>query len=255
MARELQSSIVTKCALVLDRLADSPDAMTFTEIVTATNFNKSSAHRIVTILLGENLIAFDPATRTYSLGTRPIRWARAAWQKTDLQQITDAELARLRDRTGLNVAVSVRADDSIMFIRTLDVRSVRYAAKVGEQSPLHATAAGKVFLAYDDNRERCGLPEHYDLEKLTERTITTLRNLELDLARIRRRGYAICDREEFLQINGIAAPIFDYQSRVVASLSLWAPTKLATSDDLIRYAGELVEVADDISRRFGSMLT
>ena len=178
MVRELQSSIVTKCAIVMDILTESPDPMTHTEIVEATGFNKSSAHRIIAILIGEDLIHFDPATRSYSLGPRPMRWARSAWQKTDLKLIVDAELVNLRDKTGLNVAVSILTTDSIMFIRNFDVRSVRYAAKIGEQAPLHATAAGKVFLAYSESRQNCGLPEGYELEKLTEHTITNLRDLE-----------------------------------------------------------------------------
>mgnify|MGYP000430430736 CR=1 FL=1 len=130
-----------------------------------------------------------------------------------------------------------------------------YAAKIGEQAPLHATAAGKVFLAYDSNPDRCGLPDDYELEKLTEHTITNLRKLELDLAKVRQRGYALCDREEFLQISGIAVPIFDYQSRAVASLSLWAPTKLASTQELIDNSAALIETASEISKRFGSMVS
>ncbi len=253
MGRALQSSIVTKCAQILDHLAESPDPMGFTEMVQATGFNKSSAHRIISILLGENLISFDPLSRTYSLGSRPMRWARAAWQQMDLQLITDADLIRLRDRTGMNVAVSVRTDESIMFIRAVDVKAVRYAPKIGQQSPLHATAAGKLFLAYGEDQARCGLPPGYDLERLTEFTITTLAELEAELKAIRRAGYARCDREEFLQISGIAAPIFDYQSRIIAGISLWAPSRLAGIDALEGHAGDLLSVASDISARFGAM--
>lgn len=255
MARDLQSSIVTKCAQVLDRLVESPDPMTFTEIVAATGFTKSSAHRIVTVLLGEGLVAFDPAGKTYSLGARPMRWARTAWQQIDLQQISDAELAQLRDRTGLNVALAIRTDDAILFIRTADLRPVRYAAKVGEQAPLHATAAGKVFLAFGEAGARCGLPEGYDLEKLTEHTITDLPALEADLTRTRARGFALSAGEEFLQISGIAAPILDYQSRVVASLGLWAPSRLASVDDLLERSAELIEAAAAMSLKFGAPLS
>ena len=254
MTRELQSSIVSKCVDVMDSLANSPDPMTFTEIFKATGFNKSSAHRIIGILIGEELIHLDPVTKCYDLGPRPMRWARSVWQKTDLKQITDADLIGLRDKTGLNVAASISTGDAIMFIRTFDVSSVRYAAKIGELAPLHATAAGKVFLAHAEDRSNCGLPNGYELEKLTEHTITNRRVLKRDLKNVRQRGYAICDREEFLQISGIAAPVFDYQSNVIASIGLWAHTRNSDLQNLEDNAEELLELTSEISNRFGSMV-
>lgn len=255
MGRELQSSIVTKCATLLDQLSESPDPLTFSEIVDRSGYNKSSVHRIIAVLMGEELVSFDTLTKTYHLGSRPMRWARAAWQKTDLQLITDAELIQLRNMTGMNVAVSIRTEDSVMYIRTMDVRSVRYAAKIGQQAPLHATAAGKLFLAHDEDQARCGLPDGYDMEKLTEYTITAKGALKTELKRIRKAGYARCDREEFLQISGIAAPVFDYQSNIIAAISLWAPSKLASLKTVESHAANLLDAASAISARFGAMVT
>ncbi|WP_417210413.1 IclR family transcriptional regulator [Antarctobacter sp.] len=253
MGRELQSSIVDKCATVLDTLAASQSTMSFTEIVETTSFTKSSAHRIIAILLGEEMLSYEERTRSYTLGPRVLNWARAAWQKTDLQQISDAELAELRDRTGLNVAVSIPNGDAVMFIRTLDTKSVRYAAKVGELSPLHCTAAGKLFLAYDGNEGKGTLPAGYELEKYTETTITDPDRLADELSRIRSQGYATCDREEFLQVSGIAAPVLDYQSKIIAALSLWAPTNVASIESLLPHVPVLKETAALISARFGAM--
>ena len=239
--------------MVLDHLAHSHGALTFSEIVAATGFTKSSAHRIIAILLGEDLVGFDPISKQYELGVKPIRWARAAWQKTDLQQITDAQLVKLRDETELNVAVAIRSYHSILFIRTFDVQSVRYAAKIGEQAPLHCTAAGKVLLAYVDQQSRQGLPDGYEMEKFTEFTLTSKKALAADLKKVRDRGIAICDREEFLQICGIAAPIRDYQGNVIATLGLWGPSKLAKIETILRHERALCDAAASISDKFGSM--
>lgn len=253
MSRELQSSIVDKCANVLDTLAASQNTMSFTELVDSTGFTKSSTHRIIAILLGEEMLAYDERTKSYTLGPRVLNWARAAWQKTDLQQISDADLTELREKTGVNVAVSILSGDAILFIRTMDTKPVRYAAKVGELSPLHCTAAGKLFLAFDQAAENSVLSANYELEKFTETTITDPEILATELKRIREVGYACCDREEFLQVSGIAAPIFDYQSKIIAALSLWAPTKVASVGDLAQHARLLTETADRISGRFGAM--
>jgi DNA-binding IclR family transcriptional regulator len=253
MSRELQSSIVDKCATVLDTLAGSQNTMSFTELVDSTGFTKSSTHRIIAILLGEGMLAYDERTRSYTLGPRVLNWARAAWQKTDLQQISDADLTELREQTGVNVAVSILSGDAILFIRTMDAKSVRYAAKVGELSPLHCTAAGKLFMAFDPATENLVLSADYELEKFTETTITNPALLVKELEKVRKSGYARCDREEFLQVCGIAAPIFDYQSKIIAALSLWAPTKMASISDLTQHAALLTKTADIKSGRFGAM--
>lgn len=253
MSRELQSSIVDKCAKVLDLLAKSQNSINFTDIVSATQFTKSSTHRILTVLLGEQMLGYDDQTKTYHLGPRLVNWARAAWQKTDLQQISDAELIELRERTGMNVAVSIQSGDAVLFIRTMDSHSVRYAAKIGEESPLHCTAAGKLFLAFSQKGGTNPVAATEQLEKFTEFTITSADRLQAELAMVRDNGFATCDREEFLQVSGIAAPIFDYQSRIIAALSLWAPTKLASIDELKTKIPLLTEAAHAISARFGAM--
>lgn len=253
MSRELQSSIVDKCTRVLDTLSGSQNAMSFTDLVDSTGFTKSSTHRIIAILLGEQMLAYEERTKSYTLGPRVLNWARAAWQKTDLQQISDADLIELREKTGVNVAVSILSGDSIMFIRTVDTSSVRYAAKVGELSPLHCTAAGKLFLAFESSARDSAFSGSYDFDKFTETTITEPALLEKELEKVRGAGYARCDREEFFQVCGIAAPVFDYQSKIIAALSLWAPTKVASIDALEQHASLLLETAERISQRFGAM--
>ena len=249
MPKEIQSSIVQKCVVVLDALAHAQGGLTYSDVVAETGFTKSSAHRVLSILLSEGLVMLDDVARTYSLGPKPVSWARAAWQKTDLQQIADTDLVQLRDETGLNVAVSILSGDAVLFIRTMNLRNVRYAAQVGEEASLHATAAGKLFLAYSDDRD--ALIGKVDLEQLTEHTLVTRDALSRDIEETRTRGFAICNREEFLQISGIAAPVFDYQGRILAAISLWAPAKLASHHEVVAQSPALLRWAQVLTARFG----
>lgn len=249
MAKEIQSSIVQKCVVVLDVLAHAQGGLSYTDVVAETGFTKSSAHRVLNILLSEGMVAFDDVARTYTLGPKTVSWARAAWQRTDLQQITDTDLVQLRDEAGLNVAVSILSGDSVLFIRTMNLRNVRYTAKMGEESPLHATAAGKLFLAYADGREE--LLESVELEQLTQHTLVARDKLLSDLEDTRERGFAICNREEFLQISGIAAPLFDYRGQVIAAISLWAHSKLASHQDVVDQAPALLKWSHVLTGRFG----
>lgn len=253
MAREVQSSIVEKCVVVLDLLARATGNMSYSEIAETTGYNKSSTHRILSILMGQGLVQLDERNKSYSVGPKLVSWARSAWQKTDLNQIEDTDLSDLSKATGMNVAVAVLSDNSVTFIRTNIIRPYKLAVKIGGQSELHCTAVGKVFLAYMEPLEREEYLRTAEMEKYTETTLTTPDALSRDIAQVRERGYAIADREEFYQVVGMAAPILDYEDRILAALSLWIPTRFASLEELQSNAPALLETASTISKRFGSM--
>lgn len=253
MVREIQSSVVEKSVVVIDLLARTKGRLTQTEIVNATGFNKSSAHRILSILMGQELVTFDERDRTYSTGARLLSWARSAWEKMDLSLVEDQDLIDLSDQTGMNVALSVLSEHTATFIRTRIPHPYRLAVKTGGQSELHNTAAGKVFLAYMTEEQREAYFNYADLDKFTETTLTTRKELDQDRDAVLARGYAISDREEFFQVVGIAAPILDHDQRILASLSLWIPLRIATLEGLLGQADALTRKSEEISARFGRM--
>ncbi|MEM7543980.1 MAG: IclR family transcriptional regulator [Pseudomonadota bacterium] len=253
MPREVQSSIVAKSVAVIDLLANTQGRLTQTDIAVATGFNKSSTHRILSILIGQDLVHYDERDRSYSTGHRLINWARAAWERMDISLIEDQDLINLAETTGMNVALSVRSEHTVTFIRTRIPHPYRLAVKTGGQSELHNTAAGKVFLAHMTDEERAAYFKVAELEKFTETTLTTPEALENDMAETRARGYAISDREEFYQVVGIAAPIRDFDARILASISLWIPLRVASLDNLLDHAPTLLATTEEISARFGQM--
>lgn len=253
MVREVQSSIVEKSIAVVDLLARTKGRLTQTQIANLTGFNKSSTHRILSILMGQELVQFDERDRSYGVGTRLIGWARAAWEKLDISLLEDQDLVELSEATGMNVAVGVLSESTVTFIRTRIPHPYRLAVKTGGQSELHNTAAGKLFLAHMTDEQREAYFTQAELEKFTETTLTTRAELEKDMEQTRARGYAISDREEFLQVSGIAAPILDFDQRLVAAVSLWIPLRHASMEDLLSQAPKLLEMTGKVSARFGLM--
>ncbi|WP_298839428.1 IclR family transcriptional regulator [uncultured Roseobacter sp.] len=251
MSREVQSSIIQKSVAVINLLAQHRGRLSQTEIAQETGFNKSSTHRILAILMGQGLVEFDERDKTYTTGPLLISWARAAWEKMDLSLVDDQDLRDLMTETGMNVALGVRIEHTATFIRTNIPHPYRLAVKAGGQSELHNTAVGKVFLAHMTAEERDAYFKVADLDKFTETTLTTRRDIEAGLPGIRSKGYAVSDREEFYQVVGIAAPIFDHDGRVLAAISLWIPLRIASLDQLLACVPSLLARTKEISARFG----
>lgn len=247
MSRSAESSIVTKCALIVDLLTKARNPLGFSEIVVETGFVKSSCHRLLAVLQGERLVAYDADSRTYRCGPRLQEWTRAVWRRADLQDAAVDPMGQLRERTEMNVTLSLLDEDAVLYLRTSDHVPVRYAAHPGDRAPLHCTAAGKLFLAHMPGAHRSKLLLGKELERCTEFTRTDVGALERELEQIRVQSYASAIREEFLQVMGIAAPIRNEQDQVIAALSLWTLTAKTRPEELVALAPELKAAAGQIS--------
>ncbi|MDQ3865295.1 MAG: IclR family transcriptional regulator, partial [Actinomycetota bacterium] len=111
--------------------------------------------------------------------------------------------------------------------------------------PLHATANGKIFLAYGAART----PAH--LDRLASETITEPAPLERELADVRARGYATAVDELEDGLAAVAAPVFGSDGAVVAALSISGPSVRLTSERMDAVIPYLQEESDALSARLG----
>ncbi|MBA3736583.1 MAG: hypothetical protein H0W90_15555 [Actinobacteria bacterium] len=118
---------------------------------------------------------------------------------------------------------------------------------MGRPSVAHATATGKVMLAFGAG----GLPS-VPLAARTRRTITTRAALEQELERVRARGWAesIGERED--DLNAVAAPISDNRSAPVAILGVQGPASRFNAKRIRAAIVLLREHAEGLSAALGA---
>jgi IclR family pca regulon transcriptional regulator len=95
-------------------------------------------------------------------------------------------------------------------------------AAPGRQAPLHATASGKVLLAFRPAEELDRLLAG-ELRAYTAKTVTDPARLRAQLRKVRRDGWALCDREHEYELVSISVPVRDFSGGVAAALTLAAP--------------------------------
>ena len=251
MARISESSIVAKCAMVIDILSNARQPLGFKEITETSGMVKSSAHRILSVLQSEDLVEYDKTNKVYRVGSRLNAWARAIWRRLDMQMDPAAELESLCELTNMNAALSILDGDSILYLRTLNSVPYRLASHPGDRALLHNTGAGKVFLANMQAHQRDTLMESMRFERMTEHTIQDPMRLLAELDIVRERGYGMAVQEEHFQVIGMAAPIRDVQGNVSACLSLWSLIDLTNVDKVKGFAPELIATTQRISRQSG----
>ena len=207
---------VQRAIAILDELAEARGELGTNEIARRTGINVSTISRILATLASGGLVDHIPSTGRYRLGAGVVRLANAA--DLDLRSLARPHLEELGRSIGETVTLSVPGEHeafTLDFVQSqLTVRSV---AEVGRISVAHATAAGKVFLAYG------GKLAEGPLRSFTGRTITERSVLEAELASIRDRGWAQAVGEREDDMNAIAAPVFDRAGKLVAILGVQGP--------------------------------
>ncbi len=151
-------------------------------------------------------------------------------------------LVELRDVT--NETVNLGVIDGGRWVHSAVCESnqmMRLAARVGERGMLHSTGIGKVIAAQFSDEEVTAILESEGMPAITDRTITHVDDYLAELARVRRQGYAIDDRENQIEGRCVAVPIRG--APVPCGLSISAPMQRISKRRLSELRGVLQEAA------------
>jgi DNA-binding IclR family transcriptional regulator len=185
---------------------------------------RSTAHRLVQMLVFHKLVVQDPNTRAYRAGPELIRLAVSVVRDIDLRAVGRPVLEQLVDELRETIHISILQGTETLFLDSIEPpRSVRVGSRTGMSLPAYATSTGKILLAgLDETR----IPELYPTEvlrALTSRTLATRDDLIAELRRVRQQGYAENFGESEDEVCSIAVPIVDSTGRVRAALAMSAP--------------------------------
>jgi IclR family acetate operon transcriptional repressor len=223
------------------------------ELAGRTGLQPSTAHRLLSTLADRGYVLQNAYTGRYLLGYKLLELASSVHQRTaHLRAIARPHLVSIQKITAETASLTLLEPPSVVYVDQIEGSwSVRMFAHVGAAVLPYTTAAGKAMLAFTPAAqvaEICG-PE--PLEQLTPHTITTVAALADELARVRRRGYAIDNEEHEAGVSCVAAPIFDHASLVRAAISVSAPTPRIHSADTAELGELLTNRAAEISRALG----
>jgi IclR family acetate operon transcriptional repressor len=209
---------VERALAVVDALAGGEELGT-NELARRTGLNASTTSRLLATLAGGRLVEHVEESGRYRLGPRFLQLGNAVLARLDLREIARAELRALAAETGETATLSAPGDpDAVTVDFVQGPGSVVSVARLGRPSVAHATATGKVGLAFGSARLPAGF-----LERFTTRTVTDPARLAAALGRIRTQGWAeaLGEREE--DLNAVAAPVFGGRGELAAIVGVQGP--------------------------------
>src|ERR687889_116721 len=218
-ARARPVGTVQRAIAVLHRLAESSVDLGTNEIARRTGINMSTVSRLLSTLAKDELVSRVDTTGYFRLGPRLVELGNAALARVDVRERCRPHLESLTRATGETSTLSLPYQDGTITVDFVQSpSSVRSVAELGRPSIAHATATGKIRLAFTNAAVPTELPQ------FTARTITDRQTLQTQLRTIREQGWAqaVGEREEGL--NAIAGPILS-PTGLTAILGIQGPAQ------------------------------
>ncbi|MEG3614038.1 IclR family transcriptional regulator [Isoptericola haloaureus] len=243
---------VDRAAAILELLATAGE-LGVSEIARELGVHRSTAFRLLATLEAHDLVEQEERRGTYDLGVGLLRLAGRVTRRMDIATDARAVCDDVTTEVDETSNVAILDDDAAVNItQTTSSQLVGVARQyVGQRTPLHATSTGKMLLAHAGDEVLATVLDG-PLEVCTDRTITDPAALREELATIRRRGWAAAVAEWEQDTNALAVPVHGTGGRVVAALSVTAPSFRMAPEAFEEIAAVLTRHAAGLSARLGA---
>lgn len=223
---------------------------TVADICAHSDLPKPSAYRLVQDLVGAGLL--EPVARgTFTIGSRLKRITQSDHSDRALLDVIAPMLKQAADSHGVAFFLSRLRGKSVEIIHVETPNTgVSYLHPGLGKRPLHACSCSKAVAAFspdvftsDDMKGR--------LRAYTEFTLTDVRDLDAEFAKIRARGYAECVEEIERGMCSVAAPLAPSGPGATMSIGATGSVRVFTSAFRNELGPQITQIARELSANLG----
>jgi DNA-binding IclR family transcriptional regulator len=238
---------VDKALIVLDSLERNRHGRPLVDIAKETGLPKPTVHRLLATLERHGYVQQLPSGR-YALGMRVVALGQFVASNNTLLSVSEPILDRLVKACGETVHLGILQGESLLYIdrREPEEAAVRLAALPSPLTSLHASASGKVLLAFS-SAELTQKVLSGELARYTPHTITDAAQLRDELDAIRAAGYAVNEQERFIGVRAIGMPVRNSRGKIVGAVSAAGPVQRVDPDKLLKLQMYLAEAAKEFA--------
>ena len=257
----------------------SPEALRIgglgvSRVAEITGRDKGQISRTLATLADTGFVSRDPENAKYVLGFQLYALA-ARTREARLVEQAGQFLRKVANRTHETAHLCVLRGGNVLTLKSeMSNQAFRGIGWEGVSVPALRTSSGRALISDWTKEELCDWYNEHSADALvtkrellngtpgdnealgaqpdaTRSKINTFEDLLLEIANIRRQGFAVVDEEFEMGLVGASAPIRDASNRIVGVINLSAPkTRIAPVLDQV---GIVVrEVSEEFSRHLGA---
>ena len=238
---------IDKALVILSSLETVSFGRTLAEISSDTSIPKPTVHRILATLEKHGFVQQLNSGR-YALGMRLAALGLFAASGSDLLSAGKPILDRLVLECGETVHLGVLQGKSLLYVdrREPDDAAVRLATLPSPLTSLHASASGKVLLAFSDNTL---LKEVIagGLVRYTSNTKVDPDELAAEVEKVRLEGFAVNEQERYEGVRAVGVPIKKRDGTLVGAMSAAGPVQRIDDAKLAQLKQLLTKAAAELA--------
>ena len=236
---------------IIEHMAQARGPVGVSELASAIDVPKPRIYRHLRTLVTRGYVTQEPSSEKYGLTMRLSHIGRAIAEQTGIHVEMRTVMQALRQSVQQSVVVGQIENDGV---RVLDIlrqpSAVEISSRPGTLFDFHCTAQGKIALAFGEPRLWKKV-RRSPLRQWTEATITDLDRLRAEVDKVRKRGWAVAPGEVLSGINALAAPVFDADGELVATIGILGSTQHVAARPAPMLIAAVLRAAGDFSRRLG----
>ncbi|MEU4238289.1 IclR family transcriptional regulator [Actinoplanes sp. NPDC026619] len=208
---------IERAAAVLRLLAAGPGHLALGEIAHSLDLAKGTTHGILRTLQHVGFVEQDRVSGHYRLGAAMHGLSHSSLDVNELRSRSINWADPLAARTGEAVRIgTVQAGQVLVVHHVFRPDDTFQTLDVGSRLPMHASALGKVLIAY----RAAGASPAAELGRFTRRTIRDPQLLQAELRHVREAGWSSEIEEMTPGIASVAAPIRGHGGLVVGAIGI-----------------------------------
>ncbi len=250
---------IARAVSVLKVFESANSGLTAAQIAAKLSLNRSTVHRLLSVLEAEGLVARDttftgePRNSAYRLGPTLVSLGGLALRQINLRAIALPQLRALAQKSGETVDLELLVGAEVMIIEEVQgehMLRVGVGDNIGSRYPAYATSTGKLLLAGLSEAElKATLPTK--LVALTPFTVTDKQVLREQLAEVRQQGWALSWEELEAGLVAIGSPITGRDGEPIAAVSISGPTARIDRSQIKNLAMLVTDTTKRITRELG----
>jgi IclR family KDG regulon transcriptional repressor len=228
--------VLEKVVKILDLYTYTDTSFTLDQIARRTNLSKTTAFRILKTLEKHAIFRYNKLEEAYSLGLKLMELGGIVYSSLSIRNVASPYLDALSHSLKATILFGIIRDDHLMYLDKRESESIiRVSSYIGLKRPPYYGMLGMTLVAHMSEEEKNRLLQLYPPAKITDKTVTDVKEL----------------MRRFDGVISIGVPIRDFLGNVVASLGACMP-EFQTSDKIIQRAiKELIAASKSISKELG----
>jgi DNA-binding IclR family transcriptional regulator len=247
--RDLVQSVL-KALEILEEICREPHRGV-RELSEKVGINRSTVNRLVATMERSGYLEQEKERGKYRATLKLFELGNKVIQDLNIKDRAYPIMQKLSKATEETVYLAVFDGNQFLYVSIIDSpQMLKCSADIGIHPPAYCSASGKVLLAYlPEDKKEAFLPEEF--QSFGPNTIRNAAELEAELNKTRLNGYAIDDEEWNPSVRALAAPVWNYDGKIIATLSIAGPKVRMSQQRMEEAAQLLVKAAQDLSASIG----